>query len=300
MFRVVPPKHTSKFAPIIYLASLILTTYSHPNQPTMTAGGRISGRIFNCIPSYEPQNDWRLDKAIAEGLVKETFEEKIDRREDWWEIGDQLQTGSCVGWSSTDGILRYHLVKKGLIKPEDKLSPWLTWMAAKATDADKDSDFGNIRDGVCLKAALEVLRKHGATHDNIFEWEKSLAHGTFSVDVFAELPTKYKITSYYKVIKDNDCDPDDLRRWISAQGPVIALVDCDEHWYRDQEGTFEKYSRKEHLKKKSGHGVAIVGYDKDYFYIRNSWGTEFCDGGFVKCSNEYVRGAVCEAYGIVL
>lgn len=34
------------------------------------------------------------------------------------------------------------------------------------------------------------------------------------------------------------------------------------------------------------HAISIVGYDEDGFIIRNSWGKEFCDGGYTKIDYE--------------
>lgn len=72
----------------------------------MPAGGRVTGRVLNCVPSFDKENDWTLDKAIAEGLVNTEFPRTFDLREDWWEIEDQIDSSSCVGWASTHGLLR--------------------------------------------------------------------------------------------------------------------------------------------------------------------------------------------------
>ena len=34
------------------------------------------------------------------------------------------------------------------------------------------------------------------------------------------------------------------------------------------------------------HAISIVGYDKEGFIIRNSWGTSFGDKGYTKIKNE--------------
>ena len=34
------------------------------------------------------------------------------------------------------------------------------------------------------------------------------------------------------------------------------------------------------------HAISIVGYDEDGFIIRNSWGDDFCDGGYTKIDAE--------------
>lgn len=263
----------------------------------MPAGGRVTGRVLNCVPSFDKENDWTLDKAILEGLVKTEFPETYDLREDWWEIGDQLDTSACVGWASTHGMLRWHLVKENRISKEDQLSSWLTWMAAKETDADAGTKPEDIYTGVCLKAALDVLRKYGAVHEKDLPLDTEQFSTKFKTTEFAELAAQMKIKGYYRVINNDDCNVDYLRMWISSQGPVMALVDTDSQWVRTSEHKFEVYDTES---VDGGHAVSIVGYTKDHFIVRNSWGTDFCDNGYVYCSNEYVTKAFCEAYGILL
>lgn len=263
----------------------------------MAAGGRVGGRILNCVPSYDKENDWTLDKAIAEGLVTMTFPESVDLREEWWAIGDQLDTSACVGWASTDGLLRWHLVKENRMHHKDQLSPWLTWMAAKDTDQDAETTSADIYSGVCLKAALEVLRKYGAVHEKDLPLDTEQFKEKFKEPHFSTLAAKLKIKGYYRVINNDDCNVDYLRMWIASQGPVLALVDTDSQWVRTSEHKFVDYDTESI---DGGHAVAIVGYTKDYFIVRNSWGTEFCDNGYVYCSNDYITKAFCEAYGIVV
>jgi C1A family cysteine protease len=49
-----------------------------------------------------------------------------------------------------------------------------------------------------------------------------------------------------------------------------------------------------------GHAVAIVGYDKDWFLIRNSWGEDWGEKGFVYVSAKYFERAFTEAYGVIV
>ncbi len=46
--------------------------------------------------------------------------------------------------------------------------------------------------------------------------------------------------------------------------------------------------------------MSLVGYTKDYFIVRNSWGKDWGDGGFAYASDNYAAEAFTEAYGAVL
>ena len=70
--------------------------------------------------------------ARAEALINIAAPDfRVDLRAAWWGVGDQLSTGSCVGWGSTDGVARYQFVKAGRLAQNAKLSPRYTWMASK-------------------------------------------------------------------------------------------------------------------------------------------------------------------------
>ena len=70
--------------------------------------------------------------------------------------------GSCVGWATADGVARYHMVQAGRIGQDTLLSPRHVWMASKETDTITSRPESFIEGaGTTLKAALDVVRKHG-------------------------------------------------------------------------------------------------------------------------------------------
>lgn len=81
-------------------------------------------RILNCLPSKEIENDWFIEDAAAAGVgePEETLPESIDLREDWWKIGNQGSTGSCVGWAAAHAVLQYAFVKARKISTNEELS----------------------------------------------------------------------------------------------------------------------------------------------------------------------------------
>jgi hypothetical protein len=77
-----------------------------PTKAKSKAGG--SKRILNCIPSTKTEEDWTFENAAAAGITDAAaIPASRDLREDWWKIGDQGSTGSCVGWATADSVVRW-------------------------------------------------------------------------------------------------------------------------------------------------------------------------------------------------
>ena len=130
-----------------------------------------TSRICNLEPSHNTENDWRFEHAVAANAIaapRAAAPASVDLRAAWWDIGNQEATGSCVGWSSTDGVARYHFVKAGRLAQNAKLSPRYTWMASKETDTFTTRPETFIEEaGTTLKAALDILRKYGAAPESL-------------------------------------------------------------------------------------------------------------------------------------
>ncbi|HUJ37548.1 MAG TPA: hypothetical protein VLW88_07710, partial [Hyphomicrobium sp.] len=87
-------------------APRILRTKAAPAKTTSTAP---VPRILNCVPSSGTEKDWQFEHAAAAGMIAAApIPQAKDLRENWWSINDQGSTGSCVGWATADGVLRWH------------------------------------------------------------------------------------------------------------------------------------------------------------------------------------------------
>ena len=129
----------------------------------MAARKRRVKRILNVVPSRDTERDWSFENAEQAGLLAAApaaTPASKDLREDWWKIGNQESTGSCVGWSAGDGVLRWHFVKAGRLEKNQRLSVRFLWMASKETDqfVTQPTTFIEVA-GTSLKAALDVASK---------------------------------------------------------------------------------------------------------------------------------------------
>jgi len=257
-------------------------------------------RILNCKPSQDTQKDWKIEHARAAGLVSApgVLPPKVDLRESWWDVGDQEDTGSCVGWAAADGVLRYQFVKAGKLGKDDHLSARYLWMAAKETDelTNYPTTFIDL-DGTSLKAALDIARKFGAVTDDILPLSGALYKD--NEQTFYAIAAQRKISSYFSL----GLTVADWRLWLATVGPILTRFDMDPAFDNAKTNpnldTYTPYDSSSD--RAGGHAVTIVGYTPDRFIIRNSWGTNtWGDKGFAYASYAYAMAAYTEAYGVKL
>ena len=69
-------------------------------------------RLCNLNASHKTDTDWQFHHAIESGALAApaALPESLDLGKPWWDIGDQKNTGSCVGRGTTDGVARYMFV----------------------------------------------------------------------------------------------------------------------------------------------------------------------------------------------
>jgi hypothetical protein len=254
-------------------------------------------RILNCLPSPERDEDWKLDTADAAGVLDAApkIPPKKDLRQTWWRINDQGTTGSCVGWASVDGVLRWHFVTAKRIAQNELLAPRFQWMAAKETDTNNTRPTTFVEaEGTSLKAALDVSRKFGTVRDSVLPFASG---GLFqgNAKTFYAVAAQLKISMYF----DLGHELANWRLWLATKGPILTRLDVDSTWDKapTTKGKLDVYRPQT---TRGGHAVAIVGYTPDTFIVRNSWGTTWGDRGFGYASLAYAQDAFTEAYGVEL
>ena len=256
-------------------------------------------RIYNCTPSEDKKDDWQIAKAQRMGYLpkKIVLPEKVDLRRDWWNIGNQKVTGSCIGWATASSLLRYHFTKARKIKPNEKISVRFIWMASKEMDEYSDYPTTFIDDaGTSLKTALKTALKIGALKASLFPFYGRML--TIRENNFLKIAGKLKIKAFSNLVNRKQDKLTMFKTWLAYQGPILTCLDVDSSWENvKRDGILAKYDSKHTY---GGHAVSIVGYTPTHFIIRNSWGRGWGDKGFAYASYEYAKKAFTEGYGIVV
>lgn len=252
--------------------------------------------VLNCIPSANPENDWTLQDAVDSGAISidTALPASVDLRERWWAVNNQGNTGACVGYAASYGVLRWHYVKEGKLSKRDLPSARFIWMANKETDQLTSYPTTFLEtEGTQTKLALSVAQKYGCVPESVLPMDGKRC--TMKRSLFYSTASKLRISSYHNL----GTDLEDWRQWIASHGPILTRLSVDRTW--DEAaltgGRLETYRPDT---ARGGHAVCIVGYTADYFIVRNSWGKAWGDEGFGYASDTYIQDAFSEAYGAVL
>jgi len=274
------------------------STATAKKRPIKTTS-KFADRVCNLVPSRDIARDWTFQDALMSAAVAgpAALPPSVDLRKPWWTINDQLNTGSCVGWATADGVMRYHLVDAGRLSKDQLLSPRFVWMASKETD-EFTLRPGTFIEGVgtSLKAAMDIVRKYGAVLDTQLPFKVNTLMYVGAENTFYAGASTRKAANYFNLGKNLT----QWKTWLAGHGPILAGLGVDSTW-DNATATVGKLDTFQPTTVRGGHAVCIVGYTADRFIIRNSWGTGWGHKGFGYASVSYINdGFFAEAYGVTL
>jgi C1A family cysteine protease len=256
--------------------------------------------VCNVTPSSGTDKDWSFGDSVAAGALRASraLPNQVDLRAPWWTVNNQESTGSCVGWATADGVLRWHLTNAGRIANTQMLSPRYIWMASKETDQYTSRPESFIEEaGTSLKTALDVARKFGAATMEELPFHITSTMYAGNENTFYASCAQRKIASYFNLKKNLA----NWKSWLASNGPLLVGLNVDRTW-DEAASTGGILDTFQPTTVRGGHAVCCVGYRADgRFIIRNSWDTTWGDGGFGYASEAYIQAAFFnEAYGVTL
>lgn len=123
--------------------------------------------------------------------------------------------------------------------------------------------------------AFDYLKTNGSETEEDYPYK-----ATDSICSYSASKGKVNTTGYSNVPRNS---PSGLKTAIGTKGPVSVAIEADKKEFQlYQNGIFDNPD----CGYKLDHGVTAVGYgtslNTEYYIIRNSWGPDWGDGGYIK------------------
>ena len=234
-------------------------------------------KSFGAIFSPKDIRDYKLKDTVASAInFPQTF------RLVKMPVKNQEDKPTCVAFSLA-GLIEYHNKKE----------------TGKNIRFSTDFIYGNREaddyrgDGMVVREALKSVQKYGDVtyadmpgNNNV---NVAISKVSKQIDVLKDKAYPNRISTYFKIKSISD-----LKYALFNYGPVVAGM----LWYDGADIDKNNVYQYDVNNSYSAHAVLIVGWDKDYIIVQNSWGRNWGDNGYFKIPISEYKNIIYEAYGI--
>ncbi|MDV3456686.1 C1 family peptidase [Sphingomonas sp. HF-S4] len=223
--------------------------------------------ILSKLDALPDTVDFR-DAMYRPSLIRVPEEAKLEAyRKRSVPILDQGGEGACTGFALAT-VANYLLRARGENPDAEEVSAYMLYAMARRYDEWP----GEAYVGSSVRGAVKAWHKHGVCAKRLW---KDITGQWPSDEAAADAITR-PLGAYYRV---NHRDLVAMHAAISEVGVLLASADIHAGWGEVSLG-------EPHIPfvpgRVGGHAFAIVGYDQKGFWIQNSWGEDWGDGGFAR------------------
>lgn len=238
-------------------------------RTTRAAASRGRKRVFDV---RRDTLDFR-DKMYVPTLIEVPTERELQRyREHRIPILNQGYEGACTGYGLAT-VVNYLLTTRKVVSDCTPVSPRMLYELAKRYDEWPGENYG----GSSARGAMKGWHKHGVCSEECWP---SIASKTTKSQLISGLndtrtadALRRPLGAYYRV---NHKDLVAMHTAIAEVGVLFATSNVHQGWGEPDQSGLIPFTP-EML---GAHAFAIVGYDKQGFWIQNSWGEEWGYEGF--------------------
>lgn len=233
------------------------------------------------VPDPPDPRDYTLSAAapVAESSV---FYDKL-----MTPVRDQGMRPTCVGFSSTAVKEYYDNKERGT---NSYFSPNHLYYLCKQQDGDPNGD------GTSIRVAMSTLLNVGVAPEPDWPYTDPASPVPDLNHLNADAQTQ-KIKTYARLTNTRD-----MVSSLLLNGPFVLGIVVTDGFYTDQAihaGIIDATVPAKDTD--GGHAIAVTGYDasRKWFRIKNSWGTEYGDRGYIWLPRDWVDQNMLDAWAIV-
>lgn len=240
-------------------------------------------RIYGWIPSRPDHRDF-LYKDIQPTI---SLPKQIDLRNLCSTVENQGSLGSCTAQALVGNLELLEIKNNQVYKEMSRLFLYYNErLIIKTVQFDS---------GAMLRDGIKALAKAGCCSER--EWGYDITKFTVRPPLKCYIEAlHYKITSYFALQNHNE-----LLTCLADGYPFVFGISVYES-FESQEVAKTGIVPMPSLDERNlgGHAVCAVGYDIDrrWFIVRNSWGSEWGDGGYFYLPFQYVEHLAADHWTI--
>jgi len=186
-------------------------------------------------------------------------------------ILDQGQEGACTGFGLA--TVAHYLLRTRNVRPDPaEVSPRMLYEMARRYDEWPGTDYS----GSSARGAMKGWHKHGVCGKGAWPYQPGKDGGVATTERLREAAAR-PLGAYFRV---NHRDLVAMHSAITEVGILYATATVHAGWEKVKSDGKIAYSEEV----RGGHAFAIVAYDREGFWIQNSWGDGWGKDGFAHVS----------------
>ena len=240
-------------------------------------GSKVAGRRFDILPDMPDIRDRIYIPTLRP--LRSALKTKVSIS-----VLDQGADQSCTGFSLAH-VVDCLLYRETIEEPQIRVSARMLYEMAKRNDEWT----GTAYEGSSIRGALSGFHRNGVCSEAIApdrgsaSWVLTYARAKEARDI--------RLGAYYRLQPDLS----DYHAAINEIGAIYVSAQIHSNWEAPENGRILPGGRPA-----GGHAFVLVGYDADGFWVLNSWGDGWGNGGIAHWTYEDWAATVMDAWVLQL